>query len=109
MFKPKRVTLKPDTAAKWKQVYFRMKNADKDGKGKSFNQAIGYFCRLHKYRPPRNLPLMPRDIYDWYRPIRLVRFDRLIKDPNYVPGARSSTRKKKVEQKGLFDGTEAAS
>lgn len=74
-----------------------MKNAKRP---KTFQQAMAYFVYTHKYRPPRNLPFMPRDNYDWQRKIKAVRYDRLIKDPNYVPGARSSTRK----QRGLFDG-----
>jgi superfamily II DNA or RNA helicase len=100
MFKPKPVHLAPDTAAKWKAIYFRMKNAKKP---KTFNQAMAFFYYEHKYRPPRNLPLMPRDPYDWVRPIRVVRYDRLIPDPTFVPGARAGTRRRKAQEKGLFD------
>ncbi len=113
MFKAKPVKLEPDTARKWKQVYFQMARAKKP---KTFKQTIAWFHRKHGYRPPRNLPFMPKDINDWYRPLVMIRYERLIPEPGFNagadwrPGARSSTGKKRVpkkapkkEQKGLFD------
>ncbi len=98
MFRPRQAILRLDTVEKWIKTYWQMKASKKP---KSFTQAMGWFIRQHRYRPPRNLPLMPKDPFDWYRAIKSVSFDRLHPDPNYS-GARSSTQPAKRE-KGLFD------
>lgn len=107
MFRPHPAQLEADTAAKWKTMYFRMRNAKKP---KTFNQAVIFFAHEYGYRPPRDLPYMPRDAYDWYRPLKAVAYARLVPDPDLKPGDkpgdRRGTRKRKPakQERGLFDG-----
>lgn len=60
---PKRITkIKPDTIALWQRIYYSMRR-----KSKTFGQAYAWFIKLHGYRPPRDLPLMPKHSLDWTR------------------------------------------
>ncbi len=95
MFSPKRTEMKDDTLELWKRCYWQMKSAKRH---KNFNQTVAWFIQQHGYRPPRNLPYMPIDPYDWCRSVKIVDMKRLIPDPNYKPTARSGS-----SQKGLFD------
>jgi hypothetical protein len=96
MFRARPVRTEHDTLALWLKCYYRMRNA----KEKSFQDAYNYFRYAHGYYPPRDLPLMPRDNYDWQRVIRRVRKDRLVPLP---PGARPGTRRRKKATPDLFD------
>ena len=64
ILRPRRVRIEADTAELWQSMYYRMRRA-----GKTFRQAEAYFCHLHHYWPPRNMPLMPTRAIDWYQPI----------------------------------------
>lgn len=72
-FRARRVERRPDTADKWKQIYFRAKNS----KNMTFNAAAGLFCHEHGYFPPRSLPLMPLSSWEWYLPVSKVPFKNL--------------------------------
>lgn len=59
------VSKQTDTEKKWASIYYQMLNASKKGKLKTFNQVMGYFKHTHHYRPPKDLPLMPKNPADW--------------------------------------------
>lgn len=73
ILKPRRVMQRNDTEHKWEQMYHRMKRA-----GKTFGQAEGLFVHENHYWPPRTIPLMPRDDYDFYHKIGDVPPERLV-------------------------------
>jgi len=56
-----------DTEKQWTSMYYRFKNS-----GKTFSQAEAFFFREHGYRPPRDLPFMPKDDFDWKRKVKDV-------------------------------------
>jgi len=62
-----------DTEHIWKQCYYRCRKAEK-----TFRQAEGLFVHENGYWPPRTLPLMPRDAYDWFREIQAVPAEALL-------------------------------
>lgn len=74
IYNPKRVERRPDTAAKWRAMYFRAKNSKNN---MTFNQAAGLFYADHGYFPPRNLPLMPVIPLDWHLPVKSVKWGNL--------------------------------
>lgn len=72
IFKPRRVQKRSDTEVKWEKIYYRMKRS-----GKTFKQAEGLFFRENRYWPPRDLPLMPLDEFDFGRKVADVPRDQL--------------------------------
>lgn len=66
-FVKKPTQMKNTTEQHWKSVYYGMRR-----KGKTFGQAYAWFCKLHGYRPPKDLPLMPKNDSDWFRKIQDV-------------------------------------
>lgn len=73
-FKPHRTKMMPDTAKKWKEMYYRAKSDKWDA---TFNQAIAYFFRENYYYPPKNLALMPKEPADWFEKVKRVPSERL--------------------------------
>jgi superfamily II DNA or RNA helicase len=65
--RPRVVDRKPDTQRKWEAVYWRCRK-----KGKTFTQAYGLFCHENGYYPPKTLPHMPRQQWQWHLPIHRV-------------------------------------
>lgn len=65
--------LKPDTADRWSQCYFRCKNSQQ-----TFRQCEALFVKENGYWPPHNLSYMPRHAKDWMRKVREVPNDDLI-------------------------------
>lgn len=81
----------PSTRKLWESMYYRALKADM-----SFRQAEALFyverCKeafarnrgkpkyqwVYGYWPPRNLPLMPKDDFDWLRPVRQVEKSKLL-------------------------------
>lgn len=72
-FKPHRVRREHDTEKKWLRYYNGAKR-----KGRTFNQAAGYFFYNEHYWPPRDLQFMPRDAADWFERANEVPRERLI-------------------------------
>lgn len=66
-YSPRKEQMRHDTLKTWVKVYYRCKRADK-----TFNQADALFAIENWYHPPRNLPLMPRGLADWFRKIKDV-------------------------------------
>ena len=62
IYKPRVVKDKPDTQKVWERYYYSQKRA-----GRTFNQAYAWFWHEEHYWPPKTLPLMPRDLRDWFR------------------------------------------
>jgi hypothetical protein len=73
LFRPRQVKRLPDTVDKWKKVYWQAKNS----KTMTFGQAAGLFFQKHGYFPPRTLPMMPRERFDWYLAVSRVPFTAL--------------------------------
>jgi len=75
IYRKKPRTLHPNTEALWSSIYWRFSKTEK-----TFNQAEGFFVHIHGYRPPRDLPLMPReaDGIDWFRRVRDVERGNLL-------------------------------
>jgi len=74
IYKARREYKHADIVSKWKQYYYRCRNADM-----TFNQARGLFAYENNYQwPPAGLPLMPRDELDWFRSVKIVPKERLI-------------------------------
>jgi len=72
IYPPRRTRLEPDTAQKWKNMYYRMKKA-----GRTFRQAEALFWYEFGYWPPRNLPLMPKTAQGWIRKIDMTDYSEL--------------------------------
>jgi superfamily II DNA or RNA helicase len=68
-FRAPRVTPRPDDATVWENLYF---GAVKNG-ARTAEQVRAYFAYTNNWRwLPRNLPLMPRNQSDWFRPLKDV-------------------------------------
>src|SRR5262249_7969967 len=74
IFKPRLVKSLPNTVKLWTGYYYQAKNSRNR---MTFNQAIGLFFIEQHYFPPRDLPLMPRNDFDWYLPVADVPRNRL--------------------------------
>lgn len=74
IYRPHRIKQRQDTLDLWTGCYYR---ARKSKNGMTFRQARGLFCHENHYYPPGNLPLMPREEIDWYRPVKDVPRERL--------------------------------
>lgn len=80
IYKPRIEREYPNTLALWKRKYF----AAKKGKSRmTFAQAIGWFVTEHHYWPPRTLPYMPVDQFDYFRRVCDVPYERLVPDPDW--------------------------
>jgi superfamily II DNA or RNA helicase len=79
IFKPRQVRSRPDTAQLWAGCYYRAKNSRNR---MTFRQAEGLFYYENHYYPPRSLPLMPRENFDWFLPVADVPVERLIPRPS---------------------------
>jgi DNA repair protein RadD len=75
IFSPRVTKVEPDTASKWKSMYYRAKNG-----GMTFRQAEALFAKDHGYYPPRTLPLMPTSSYDLFRRVKDVPRHRLTQE-----------------------------
>ena len=83
VFPRRKTKMKSDTVAIWVKVYNRMRNAPNP---KSFRQALALFKYEHRYDPPRDLPMMPKDARDFSRKIKAVPYSDLIpKEPVREP------------------------
>jgi len=75
-FMPRRQTkMFNNTAKKWEQCYFRMRNAKKTEP--TFGQVRALFIHENHYCPPDGLPFMPKHNLDWTRKVKAVPMDRL--------------------------------
>lgn len=75
IYKPRRVQMRDNTLDRWKSMYFR---ARKSKTRMTFRQAEGLFFRENFYYPPRDLPLMPRNELDFFRPVADVPSESLV-------------------------------
>lgn len=66
---------KPDTAQQWERLYWGW---SKKKVKKNWNQMIGYFHHVHGYRPPKDLPFMPKNPLDWHNPVHQIKGENLI-------------------------------
>lgn len=73
-YRPLPTARRPDTAELWEKVFWQMRNAKKP---KTFRQIVGWFVQQHGYRPPADLPFMPRAELDWFRNVRDVPINQL--------------------------------
>lgn len=73
IFRPRVVKSKPNTAQRWERYYHSQRRA-----GRTFNQAYAWFWHEERYWPPRNLPLMPIQLGDWFSKIADIPRDQLI-------------------------------
>lgn len=69
VYPKRRVVEKADTEKLWIQTYWQFK---KSKTPKTFSQAVGFFTHKHGYRPPPDLPNMPKDPLDFGRKINDV-------------------------------------
>jgi superfamily II DNA or RNA helicase len=87
IYKPRRVTRRPDAAQVWEKMYWRARSEKWNA---TFNQAAVIFARENNWAwPPRDLPLMPTDPLDWYRLVKDVPRERLIAKPAATPAPPS--------------------
>lgn len=91
--RPRRVQ-KSDTERLWAKMFWGFR---KKGVEKSFAQMEGYFCQVHGYLPPRNLPFMPKNRMDWkLKPKEIAMPD--------LHDKRSSQAAQEIERKKASDG-----
>lgn len=76
IFKERKIRQQSNTLSTWVKTYHRAKRS-----GMNFNQAYGLFFHENKYWPPRNLPLMPKEAFDWSRKVSAVPYDNLVPQP----------------------------
>lgn len=72
IFKPRIVEYYDNTLKLWKQMYYRSRKS-----GQTFRAAEGLFFVENHYYPPRDLPLMPTTLEDWFRPVNAIPPERL--------------------------------
>lgn len=97
IFPPRNVRAKPDSSKRWERYYYSQKKA-----GRTFNQAYAWFFHEEHYWPPKNLPMMPEKIGDWFSKIGDVPKDRLIPKAEAVEVAgtgRSSSSTMQLERR----------
>jgi hypothetical protein len=75
IYVPQPTAVRPDTVKLWSRSYYRAKNSKNR---MTFRQAEGLFFKEQHYRPPHDLPLMPKEETDWFLPVADVPIDRLI-------------------------------
>ena len=93
MIKPRRRILKSTTAEDWAKMFWGFKRKKVD---RSFSQMEAYFLQEYGYRPPRNLPYMPKHFLDWKAKVHEVDMKDLIHrkdtDPKGVSRKIGSTK-----------------
>ncbi len=73
IYQPRRLSRKPNNAKIWEKMYYRSRRA-----GRTFRAAEALFAKENNwFYPPRDLPLMPIEIGDWFRKVRDVPVERL--------------------------------
>jgi superfamily II DNA or RNA helicase len=73
IFRKRHVTQSPDAARVWERMYYRGKKA-----GMTFRQCEALFAVENRWAwPPRDLPLMPVNEFDWYAKVADVPKERL--------------------------------
>lgn len=72
IFKPRIVRYYDDTVSLWKKMFYRARH-----KSMTFRAAEGLFFVENHYYPPRDLPLMPTTLEDWFRPVNSIPPERL--------------------------------
>lgn len=65
-----------NTERDWANMYFGYKR--KTTNNQSFKQLEGFFIQKHRYRPPKDLPYMPKREIDWYLKVKDVPTSDLI-------------------------------
>jgi superfamily II DNA or RNA helicase len=76
IYRPRRVYQGDDAAQKWERMYYRARSKKWNA---SFAQAAALFAAENNWNyPGRDLPLMPRQESDWFRPVSQVPRERLI-------------------------------
>ena len=81
--KKHREVRRPDTAKLWERLFWGYR---KKGVDKSFRQLRAYFHYLHGYRPPENLPYMPKTAEGWYMKPKDIPMDQLYGPDNSPKG-----------------------
>jgi superfamily II DNA or RNA helicase len=77
---PRQTRMREDTVEKWKSIYFASVKAQGGAAAeRTFRQARGLFFHREGYWPPETLPFMPLEVNDWYRAVKEVPTERLIK------------------------------
>jgi hypothetical protein len=90
IYRPRHVDQRPDAEREWKRIYYRARNSNM-----TFSQAEALYAKEHDWNyPPRNLPLMPLHESDWYRRVRDVPYEHLIRPVRDCVA---------VQEKELFD------
>lgn len=75
IFQPRRIDQRPGAERDWERIYYRAKNANM-----TFSQAEALYAKEHDWGfPPRTLLLMPVEERDWYRKVRDVPYEKLIR------------------------------
>jgi hypothetical protein len=73
-YRPHKVAMKSNTERLWVSMYHRAKSKKWNG---TFNQAEANFYLENHYYPPRDLPLMPVDLGDFFEKVAKVPRERL--------------------------------
>lgn len=77
IYKPRRMTTQPRATVEkiWEKMYYRAKSQKWNA---TFNQAEAMYAQENGWQwPPRDLPMMPVDPFDWFRRVADVPRDRL--------------------------------
>lgn len=86
IYRSRRRVRTQDSERLWERMYHRGLARCKKGDGASFIALEALFAYENGWAwPTRDLPLMPRDSYDWFLPVNLVPRERLISSRE--PGA----------------------
>ncbi|MFO0863527.1 MAG: DEAD/DEAH box helicase family protein [Gemmataceae bacterium] len=82
IFRPHRITQRPDAEREWEKTYYRAFNS-----GMTFRQAEALFASEHHWGyPPRTVPFMPLNVEDMFRRVADVPRDQLVpKGKGYAP------------------------
>ncbi len=76
IFRARRIMHGPDAAKLWERMYHRARSKKWNA---TFRQAETMFASENGWQyPPRDLPLMPKDPYDWFRRVSDVPAHALI-------------------------------
>jgi hypothetical protein len=94
IYRPRRKYERQDLEDKWRQYYHRAFRC-----GHTFNQAKSLFAMENYWAwPPDNLPLMPMNFKDSFKPVCEVPKARLYADHKSLGSGLSKTKKPKKEQ-----------
>ena len=80
IYRPRRVVRFPGVDEEWQRMYWRgMSRCRKGDKGATFLALEALFAYENSWQfPPHDLPFMPRERADWFRPVDEVPRDRLL-------------------------------